>query len=155
MIKQITAAALLAVTSFAASAAEPQFYVGGDVGSTKVDDLDGRKTSVGVFGGYKFDENFSVEAGFRRGGKWDDLKVNQLALSVIGSVPVADQVAVYGRLGYNRVEWKYDGDKEHDNKAMYGIGVSYQFAKEISGRVEWQRPTSDAQNISVGVAFHF
>ena len=155
MIKQITAATLLAVASFAASAAEPSFYVGGDVGSSKSDDLDGRKTSVGIFGGYTFDENFSVEAGFRRGGKWDDLKINQLSLSVIGSVPVADQVAVYGRLGYNRLESKYDGGKEHENKALYGIGVSYQFTKEVSGRVEWQRPISGAQNISVGVAYHF
>ena len=155
MIKQITAATLLAVASFAASAAEPSFYVGGDVGKTKIDDLDGRKTSVGVFGGYTFDENFSVEAGFRRGGKWGDVKANQYALSVIGSVPVADQVAVYGRLGYNRLETKEGGEKDHENKALYGIGVSYQFTKEISGRVEWQRPSSEAQNISVGVAYHF
>ena len=113
------------------------------------------KTSVGIFGGYKFDENFSVEAGFRRLGKWDDLKVNQLSLSVIGSVPVADKVAVYGRLGYNRLEQKWDGGKDHDNKALYGIGVSYEFTKEITGRVEWQRPISGAHNISAGVAYHF
>ena len=155
MIKQITAATLLAVASFAASAAEPSFYVGGDVGKTKIDDLDGRKTSVGVFGGYTFDENFSVEAGFRRGGKWGDVKANQYALSVIGSVPVADQVAVYGRLGYNRLETKEGGEKDHENKALYGIGVSYQFTKEISGRVEWQRPISGSNNISAGVAYHF
>jgi|APAra7269097289_1048552.scaffolds.fasta_scaffold20645_2 OmpA-OmpF porin, OOP family len=159
MIKQITAATLLAVASFAASAAEPQFYVGGDVGSSKHEDLDGRETSVGIFGGYKFDENFAIEAGYRNLGKWDilgyDLKTNQLALSVIGSVPVADQVAVYGRLGYNRVEAKIAGEKDHENKALYGVGVSYQFTKEISGRVEWQRPMSGSSNISAGVAYHF
>lgn len=155
MIKQITAATLLAVASFAASAAEPQFYVGGDVGSSKSDDLDGRKTSVGIFGGYTFNENFAVEAGFRRLGKWDDVKVNQFALSAIGSVPVADQVAIYGRLGYNRVEAKFDGEKDTQNKALYGVGVSYAITKEVSARVEWQRPVSGAHNISVGVAYHF
>jgi hypothetical protein len=159
MIKQITAATLLAVASFAASAAEPSFYVGGDVGSSKHEDLDGRKASYGIFAGYQFDENFSVEAGYRNLGKWDilgvDLKTNQLALSVIGSVPVADQVAVYGRLGYNRVEAKALGEKEHENKALFGVGVSYQFTKEISGRVEWQRPISGSNNISAGVAYHF
>jgi opacity protein-like surface antigen len=155
MIKQITAAVLLAATSFAASAAEPtNFYVGGDVGSSKADDLSS-KTSVGIFGGYTFNENFAVEAGFRRLGKWDDLKVNQLSLSVLGSVPVADQVAVYGRLGYNRLESKYDGGKEHENKGLYGIGVSYAITKEVSARVEWQRPISGSHNISVGVAYHF
>lgn len=156
MIKQITAAALLAVTSFAASAAEPtNFYAGGDVGSSKSDDLSGSKTSVGMFGGYTFNENFAVEVGFRRLGKWDDVKVNQAAISVLGSVPVADQVAVYGRLGYNRVEAKADDGKVTQNKALYGIGVSYAITKEISARVEWQRPVSGAHNISVGVAYHF
>jgi len=156
MIKQITAAALLAVTSFAASAAEPtNFYVGGDVGSSKSSTLDSSKTSVGIFGGYTFNENFAIEGGYRRLGKWDDLKVNQLALSVLGSVPVADQVAVYGRLGYNRVEEKYNGGKDTENKALYGIGVSYAITKEISARVEWQRPVSHSHNISVGVAYHF
>ena len=133
MIKQITAATLLAVASFAASAAEPSFYVGGDVGSSKHEDLDGRKASYGIFAGYQFDENFAIEAGYRNLGKWDilgvDLKTNQLALSVIGSVPVADQVAVYGRVGYNRVEAKALGEKEHENKALFGVGVSYQFTK--------------------------
>ena len=159
MIKQITAATLLAVASFAASAAEPSFYVGGDVGSSKPEDLDGRKASYGIFAGYQFDENFAIEAGYRNLGKWDilgvDLKTNQLALSVIGSVPVADQVAVYGRVGYNRVEAKALGEKEHENKALFGVGVSYQFTKEISGRVEWQRPISGSNNISAGVAYHF
>ncbi|SFG01761.1 OmpA-OmpF porin, OOP family [Duganella sp. CF458] len=158
MIKQITAAALLAVTSFAASAAEPSFYVGGDVGSSKPKDVNS-ETSYGVFGGYKFDENFAVEAGFRRLGNWEedgiDDKVTQLSLSVLGSVPVADQVAVYGRLGYNRVEEKFDGDKESKNKVLFGLGVSYQITKEISARVEWQRPVSHSRNISVGVAYHF
>jgi len=158
MIKQITAATLLAVASFAASAAEPEFYVGGDVGSTKPKDVSS-ESSFGVFGGYKFDENFAVEAGFRRLGNWEedgvDDKVTQLSLSVIGSVPVADQVSVYGRLGYNRLEEKFEGEKAHENKALFGLGVSYQITKEISARVEWQRPMSDVHNISVGVAYHF
>ena len=158
MIKQITAAALLAVTSFAASAAEPSFYVGGDVGSSKKTGINS-ETSYGVFGGYKFDENFAVEAGFRRLGNWEedgiDDKVTQLSLSVLGSVPVDEQFSVYGRLGYNRVEEKFLGEKAHENKALFGLGVSYQITKEISARVEWQRPVSHSRNISVGVAYHF
>jgi OOP family OmpA-OmpF porin len=161
MIKQITAATLLAVASFAASAAEPtqsQYYVGGDVGSTKFDESPS-ETSVGIFAGYKFDETFAVEANYRRLGKWDvegfDVKANQVGISLIASAPVADQFSVYGRLGYNRVELKAAGEKDHDNKAVYGIGVSYAISKELTARLEWQRPYDDTRNISVGVAYHF
>ncbi|KQZ39800.1 outer membrane beta-barrel protein [Duganella sp. Root1480D1] len=158
MIKQITAATLMAVASFAASAAEPSFYVGGDVGTSKPKDVKS-ETSYGVFGGYKFNDNFAIEAGLRRLGNWKedgiDDKVNQFSLSAIGSLPVADQLSVYGRLGYNRVEEKFEGEKESRNKALFGLGVSYQITKEISARVEWQRPVSHSRNISVGVAYHF
>ena len=157
MIKQITAAVLLAATSFAASAAEP-YYIGADVGSSKFDDSTS-ETSVGVFGGYKFNENFAIEAGYRRLGKWDiegsDVRAKQLSISAVGSIPVANQVAVYGRLGYNRVEAKWDDVKDHENKALYGVGVSYAITKEVTARVEWQRPISDSRNISVGVAYQF
>jgi len=158
MIKQITAATLLAVASFAASAAEPSFYVGGDVTSSKSDDLN-HKTGFGAFAGYQFDETFAVEAGVRHLGKWDlggsDLKVNQLSISGLASFPVADKFAVYGRLGYNRISTKFEGENEHKNKALYGVGVSYAITKEVVARVEWQRPMSDSHIISAGVAYHF
>jgi OOP family OmpA-OmpF porin len=159
MIKQITAAALLAVTSFAASAAEPtNFYVGGDVASTKIDELS-RETGFGVFAGYKFDETFSIEGTYRKLGDFDvedkKAKGTHLSVSVLASMPVADQLAVYGRLGYGRAEFKGDNGKEHLNRALFGIGLDYAITKEVSARVEWQRPASDAQILSVGVAYHF
>jgi OOP family OmpA-OmpF porin len=159
MIKQITAAVLLAATSFAASAAEPtQFYVGADVASTKIDDLS-RETGFGVFAGYKFNETFAIEGTYRKLGDFDTFsekaKGTHLAVSVLASLPVADQLAVYGRLGYGRAEFKGDAGKEHLNRALFGIGLDYAITKEVSARVEWQRPASDAQILSVGVAYNF
>jgi hypothetical protein len=159
MIKQITAAILMAAASFAAAAAEPTpFYVGADLGRTKVDHFD-NDTSFGVFGGYKFTPNVAVEAGYRKLGEFGaygvKTDVDQLSISVLASAPVANNVSVYGRLGYNRLEAKVGGYKEHDNKGLFGVGVSYSFTKEVSARIEWQRPSSDAQNLSVGVAYSF
>ncbi len=161
MIKQITAAALLAATSFAASAAEPtNFYVGADVASTKIDDVS-RETGFGVFAGYKFDETFSVEGTYRKLGDFEfdegfsKAKGKHLSVSVLASMPVADQLAVYGRLGYGRAEFKGVGGKEHLNRALFGIGLDYAITKEVSARVEWQKPASDAQILSLGVAYHF
>lgn len=167
MIKQITAAVLLAASSFAACAADlPKFYVGGDVGSTKVTAEDGipSETSYGVFAGYNINEFVAIEAGYRRLGKWTgpggSVDVKQSAVSVLGFVPVVAHVAAYGRLGYNRISGNAllndDNDvKGHENDALFGLGVSYEFTKRITGRVEYQRPLSGAHNINIGVAFNF
>ncbi|KQV51239.1 MULTISPECIES: outer membrane beta-barrel protein [unclassified Duganella] len=160
MIKQITAAALLAATSFAASAAEPtNFYVGADVASTKIDDLS-TETGFGLFAGYKIDETFAIEGTYRKLGDFDvfgteKVKGTHISASVLASMPVADQLAVYGRLGYGRAEFKGDGGKDHLNRALFGIGLNYAITKEVSARVEWQKPASDASIISLGVAYHF
>ena len=45
--------------------------------------------------------------------------------------------------------------KDHLNRALFGIGLNYAITKEVSARVEWQKPASDASIISLGVAYHF
>jgi OOP family OmpA-OmpF porin len=159
MIKQIAVAIALAATSFAAAAAEPTpFYVGADLGATKVDHSD-NDNSFGIFAGYKFTPNIAVEAGYRKMGEFRvygvPVDMNQTAISLLASAPVADKLSVYGRLGYNRLEAEAYGHKAHDNGSLYGIGVSYAFTKEVAARIEWQRPSSDSQNLSVGVAYSF
>lgn len=159
MIKQIAAAILMAATSFAASATEATpYYIGVDAGKTKVDHF-GNDTSFGVFGGYKFTPNVAVEASFRKLGEFGfygvTTDVKQTAISVLVSAPVADKLSVYGRIGYNRLEVSARGFKDHDNKGLYGIGASYDVAKNVAARVEWQRPSNDSQNLSVGVSYAF
>jgi len=168
MIKQITAAVLLAATSFAASAASvPKFYVGGDVGSTKITVEDGipSATSVGIFAGYNFNDFVAIEVGYRRLANWSDdfasAEVKQTAVSVLGYLPMVDHIAAYGRLGYNRnsVSFAVDNGGDfnlgHKNDYLLGLGVSYEFTKQITGRVELQRPTAHAHNVSAGVSFNF
>lgn len=166
MIKQFTAAVLLAATSFAAYAGDlPKFYVGGDVGSTKITAEDGipSETSYGIFGGYNINDIFAIEAGYRRLGKWSgpggSVDVKQSAVSVLAFAPVVDHVAVFGRLGYNRISGSTTvsdfGDLGHENHALFGFGVSYEFAKHVTGRVEYQKPLSGMHNINVGVAYNF
>ncbi|MCA1246475.1 outer membrane beta-barrel protein [Massilia sp. MS-15] len=168
MFKKIAAATALVLASSAAFAAQPNtFYAGADVGRTKVDDIGERDTSAGAFVGYNFHQNFAVEGGYRRlldedyrsGAVRASAKVDQLSLSVIGSLPVGESVSVYGRLGVNRLEAKASIDnwrsKEHDTKALYGVGLSYAFNPAVSARVEVQKPASDATNLSAGVSYQF
>ncbi len=66
---------------------------------------------------------------------------------------------VYGRLGYARLDAKADvagyTGKDHDSNAIYGLGLGYTFTPEVHGRLEVQRPASDATKIVAGVAFTF
>ena len=167
MFKKIAAASALIIASSAAFAAQPNtFYAGVDAGRTKVEDFD-RDTSFGAFVGYNFHQNFAVEGGFRRladmnssfAGVNTKLTADQLALSVIGSLPVAESFSVYGRLGLNRLEAKAKAGnisaKESETKALFGVGAAYAFTPAVSARVEVQKPASDVTNVSAGVSFQF
>lgn len=165
MIKHIAAAAALLAASCAAFAAQPNtFYAGADVGKTRAsDDWSERETSYGAFAGYNFHPNFAVEAGYRRLGEdrfgGYKLTADQLSLSVVGSLPVADKLSVYGRLGVNRLEGKVSSGgisvSDTTTKALVGVGVSYAFTPAVSGRVELQRAGSGITNLSAGVAYQF
>ncbi|VXB79005.1 outer membrane beta-barrel protein [Massilia sp. 9I] len=168
MFKKIAAATALIIASSAAFAAQPNtFYAGADVGRTKIDDVSDRDTSYGAFVGYNFHQNLAVEAGYRRladvdyrvGSVTANVRANQLALSVVGSLPIAESFSVYGRLGLNRLEAKARvgnvSAKDDETKALYGIGLSYAFNPAVSARVEVQKPASDVTNVSAGVSFQF
>lgn len=172
MFKKIAAATALILAASSTFAAQPNtFYGGVDAGRTKIDDFSKRDTSVGAFVGYNINQNFAVEGGYRRLADQDiyldggagvikgSAKADQAHLSVIGSLPVSENVSVYGRLGLSRLEAKIDSNvysaKDHTTKALYGVGVSYAITPAVSTRVEVQKPTSDSTNVSAGVAFQF
>jgi hypothetical protein len=159
MIKKIAAAAALSLLASASFAATP-FYAGVDVGSTRFDavDTNSSKVSYGVVAGYSLNESVAVELGFRRLGEWknvygsnEDLAINQTHLSVVGSVPLKDQFSLFARVGYN----KLNGAGESTSGALYGVGLGYNFAPNIVGRLEVQKPASIATNLGLSVAFKF
>ena len=167
MFKNIAAAVALFAASSAAFAVEPQpFYAGVDVGSTKINGLD-REGGYGAFLGYKFNPNIAVEGGYHRladtefrvNGVRGDVTVDQLALSVVGSLPLSNGFDIYGRLGYNRIEADADvagfSGKEHDSHALYGLGLGYSFSPVVHARLEVQKPASDTTRILAGVGFRF
>jgi OOP family OmpA-OmpF porin len=157
MFKKIIAAAALATLASSAFAAMPgTFYAGVDGGSTKIDDFGDDKGSYGAFLGYNFHQNFAAEIGARRLGSWEGVDVNQYQASLIGTLPLQNNFNVFGRLGYNKLDADSNGRGDaSDNGALYGVGVGYSFTPTIAGRVEFQKPSSDSHNISVGVAFQF
>jgi len=164
MIKKIIAAAL-ATVALSAHAAEPNpFYVGADLGATKMERWsDANESSFGAFAGYTFNKNFAVEAGWRRlydTSGFGRSRGDQTSLSVIGSVPLAGDLSIYGRLGASHLQTKYtysDGGGSHADmtRAVYGVGLNYKLNEKVSARLELQRPGDDMTNLSAGVSFGF
>jgi OOP family OmpA-OmpF porin len=167
MFKKIviaSALALMASASFAQTVPGP--YVGGQISSTDLDGLDDRETGAGVFAGYQFNETFGLEFGYNRLATIDNfygtgvkVKLNQMALSGIATLPLSNGFSVFGRLGYSRLEAKASAGgvsgAEDDTGAVYGVGLGYAFTPTIAGRVEYQKPSSDSSSINAAIVFKF
>lgn len=165
MFKKIATAAALSVLASASFAATGPFYAGADFGSTEIDNISDRHSSFGGFLGYQFHQNFAVEVGYRRLANFDayhntsvtkvGVTMNQAALSLVGSLPLTGGLELFGRFGRNQVEVESSADTSKGDGALYGIGVGYAFSPTISGRFEFQKPTSDSTNVNAGVVFKF
>ncbi|MDT9000991.1 porin family protein [Paucibacter sp. APW11] len=155
------AAAVLALFSLSAQAAdEVGPYAGAAIGrgslslpdaSVPLKDKDGRDTSYKLFGGYRLNENFSLEAGYARLGKLGetatiggtDLRQQGTASSLyavgVGRLPVNEQFAFTGRLGLARnkvsgtnVLPAADSLQGSKNNVVWGLGAEYKLSKTVA-----------------------
>lgn len=171
IMKKLMALAMAA--AFAAPAFAGDFYAGADVGRNKFSDsgVSVTKTGLAVFGGYKLNENVSLEAGYRslmkesasQGSESVTVDLYALQFSGVFSAPVSNELSLYGRLGLNSlrgdVTYKNGSttinDGGNETKLLWGVGASYAFSKDVSLRVEFQKPVKEIQILSVGVKFAF
>ena len=167
MFKKIALAATLAILSTGAFAADGKIYAGADVGSTKISGESDRQNGYGVFVGYAVTPAIAIEAGFRRVASYDltvgaangSLDMDQVSLSGVASLPLANNFSLFGRLGYSQLKAKAKfgnvSASESENGAIYGIGAAYAFSPVVSARAELVKPSSDATSLNIGVAFTF
>lgn len=164
MFKKIaiaTTLALLASTSFASDRAP--IYVGTDLGTSEVEEISGRATGYGAYVGYALSPAFAIELGYRRLGHFTEgnvsARVHQSSVSFIGGIPLSTGLHLFGRLGFNRLSAQVRqgslGGTDTEGDFLLGAGLSYDFTKEITGRVELQKPRADINNVSVGVSVKF
>ncbi|STR45390.1 outer membrane beta-barrel protein [Iodobacter fluviatilis] len=156
-MKKNILASLLLSTLIASPVFAEGFYIGADVGSSKVssDFISGNDTTFGIHGGYKFSPYLAAEIGYRDHGKAEEkysiynLSVNAKSVnaSVIGSYPFTEAFSVYGRLGVASIKatleantknsYTFYSDEKTETKAMFGIGAQYAFNKNFSLRTEY------------------
>ncbi len=144
------------------------FFVSGQLGKSRFDIGDGfgkkNATAGGVGVGYAFSPVVAVELSYNDYGKVSfggvGGKATSTQLSALLSAPISNEFSVYGRLGAASTERKVDGfgnsDSNRKTEAVYGVGLGYNFVKNIKGTIEYQRlDNSKVDAIVAGVKFGF
>jgi OOP family OmpA-OmpF porin len=149
---------LLAVLGLAASvfalpvAAQTNFYIGASVGHSGAKDLchvaggagcDDIDVAWRALLGYQFNKNFAVEAAYHKLGDFKtvagDFETDAWELVAVGTIPVSTSFSVYGKLGAFRGRAESPGISETNNAVTFGLGLQYDFTREVGLRGEWQR----------------
>ena len=126
------------------------FYAGGELGSPSYrDDINGVNAgssgtgaSGKVYGGYQLNPNVAVEAGGMDLGHVDEatgkIKGQGLCVDLVGSVPIAQDWSVLGRVGAARADLETSNGDDHGAGLDYGAGVQYKLNSNVSLRGEWE-----------------
>lgn len=165
----IIAACAMAASPFACHASG---YIGASIGQTNIDipgfdDGD----SIAISGGYKFSDNFAIEASYVELGDSKDneapvwtLKADGINLAAIGIIPATDKIDVFGKLGMYMWDFSVNeaGFGEIYSKdgtdLSLGFGASMLVTERFGLVVEYQEfevDDEDLSNISLGARFRF
>ncbi|MCH7343507.1 porin family protein [Pelomonas sp. CA6] len=168
-----TAIAALSLGSGAAMAADQGFYIGGDLAKAR-QSVDGgalkrNSDSYGVFGGYRFNSNWAVEAAYTDLGKVQgsaiEAKTKTYSLDGIARAPLGKDFGLYGRVGVAHYERDFTGAGDASaNGLKLGVGVDYALTQNLALRTELTRynnlPTSyglgkSVDRLGVGLSYQF
>jgi OOP family OmpA-OmpF porin len=169
--KSIISALVLALPALAATsalaadaAANPSFYVGGNLGKSnfkfKCDaglSCSNPTVNFKLLTGYQFSPNFAVEGTYANFGtiKESDesfkvkARAHSFTLAGLGIIPLSNEAQVFGKLGVHFSRGKLDtgsayeggssSDSDHKTGLLLGAGLQYDFTKNLAGRFEYER----------------
>jgi OOP family OmpA-OmpF porin len=179
----------------AATAQASGIYVGGAIGQADMKqgcdglpaglNCDKKDTGWKAFAGYQFTQNWGIEGEYVDFGKTKangtflglptsaDVKVNGWGLVGTGTLPLSPKFDLFGKLGvfwanvdsHASVGGGSASVSGHSAKETFGAGARWNFSKNWSARLEWERfskvgdsnttGTSDVDFFSVGLAYKF
>jgi OmpA-OmpF porin, OOP family len=177
-MKKNILASLVLSTLLASPAFAEGFYIGADVGQSKLSidtagfSLSKTATAFGAHAGYEFNPYIAAEIGYRNLGSVDlsntaKLEGNALNLSAIAAYPFNDSVKAFARLGFGKVNHKFTDNRRFssynedtsETKALFGAGAEYSFNKNFSLRGEYSQYAKfediTISNLTVGVNYKF
>ena len=148
-------AAAMAVSAgaIAQQPATTGFYIGAEVGNT---DVGGADDDIGfkILGGYQFHRNIAAELGYGLMYDKSGVEVKALEAVALGMFPIANQFSIIGKLGLANIDVNPGDDK---TELTWGLGVQYDFSRNLGVRALWQRYETDEaiDFLAVGVTWKF
>jgi OOP family OmpA-OmpF porin len=171
-------AAQAQTTSFADTATHA--YVGIGTGMVKDSITNERKRTTKIFGGYDFDQNWGVEAGYAWLGKtgfyvpfgnndfaYTHLKSSSYYAAAKYTFPISERSSVYGKLGLSHSEQTYSSQspgwnfKESSNGLYAAAGAQFKLTERVSLYAEIERNGKRPNNgpkshvLNAGLKFGF
>jgi len=172
-----------------ALAQDQGFYAGLTLGQSKQKDAcdgvsalgascDDKDTAWRILGGYQFNKHLAVELGYTDVGEVSasgaftaSIEAKIWELVAVGSWPFTPNFSAYGKLGmyrgdtdFNTNNPAFSSESESNNDLTYGLGVRWDFTKNLGVRAEYQIykdvgggniGEGDVDVISVGVIWKF
>lgn len=161
--------------------ADGNFYLGGSIGSASLDEqfdglaVDTGSTAFRLVAGWRFNDYFSLEAGYHSFGKFEQrfpndgmpvkigLQADGFTLGATGTIPLGDRFSLYGRVG----SFFWNGNAEVNNvvearpedaNLFLGAGVIFSVTENLSLVADWsdyQLEDTSSDVLSLGVIFNF
>jgi OOP family OmpA-OmpF porin len=155
LVAMLGTAAMTLSAGVLAQQTVPGFYAGLDVGQADFGSED--DTAFKLFGGYQFHRNVAAEIAYARLLDKGGVEVNALELVAVGIFPVANQVSILAKLGFANVDVKTPAASDDKTELTYGVGVQYDFNRNLGARAQWQRYDTDQEVdlFSIGIVYKF
>lgn len=168
MKKIITSVLLSAFIVAPAVAAETPFYLGVKAGSANksVTGTSESSSAFGILGGYTFNPNFAVEAGYTDLGKVQSglIKFTAFDVGAVGFFPINQQISLYGKLGMASTKEEGGGFSETRSAVTFGLGGQFNVNQAVAVRLGYDRHSfgdgtifkqGDSDLVSVAALFKF
>lgn len=179
MKKSVLASAVLAMMISGGALAKEGAYVGGSLGSAKLDPSeDSTATSFGGYGGYNFTEWFGIEGSlfgtteFKQG---DGVEVNGAAFSVAPRfiLNLNEEFSLFAKAGLSNTLVTVDtpiGDTDFDGIVFsWGVGMDWSVGEHLGLRLAYEMNDGEVEHedlssvdvdielsqIYLGVHYHF
>ena len=117
-----------------------------------------------LFGGWNASKFFGIEGSYRDMGTFENdagtvrSDVEAFEFSARGIFPAGKVIAIFGKLGYSRINEKISGvgGTLRRNQAIYGVGIDFNL-KKVGIRAEWEGfdEISDLESFGLGSYYRF
>ncbi len=158
----------LGLSAVSAPTLAQNWYVGASAGSADPDlGLLDNDVGVKLFGGYRFNRNFSAEVGYMMIGELEftggDVEIDGLEASAVGRLPINPDWSVFGRAGLFAWDREVSGVAAQfvDDDGVdftWGVGAEYALTNQVGLQAAWQRfldVEGDIDYLSLGATFSF